>query len=153
LLPQLGGEELVPGPAADGVSRQWQQGAVADCSGARYPNRQHPAVVNGRYQLRVDTDVFTVDGTSGSVGVRRGTADRPHAALTTDAGTIHAVALGNRPIADAVQSGDLRLDGDQQAITGLTSLLQALSRPAGRTGHLHDLSTIAPRVGAPKSRG
>src|SRR5216683_6291882 len=38
LLPQLGGEELVPGPAADGVSRRWQQSAVADCPGARYPN-------------------------------------------------------------------------------------------------------------------
>ena len=29
-----------------------------------------PAVVDGRYELRVDTDVFTVDGTSGSVRVR-----------------------------------------------------------------------------------
>ena len=91
-----------------------------------------PAVVDGRYELRVDTDVFTVDGTAGSVRVRRGTADRPHGALTTDAGTLHAVALGHRPIADAVESGDLRLDGDPQAISGLAGLLQALSGPAGR---------------------
>jgi DNA-binding HxlR family transcriptional regulator len=86
-----------------------------------------PAVVNGRYELRIGTDVFTVDGTSGSVRVRRGTADRPDAALATDADTLHAVALGNRPIADTVESGDLRLDGDPQAISGLTSLLQALT--------------------------
>ena len=86
-----------------------------------------PALVNGRYEMRVGTDVFTVDGTSGSVRVRRGTADRPDAALTTDADTLRAVALGNRPIADTVESGDLRLDGDPQAINGLTSLLQALS--------------------------
>lgn len=85
-----------------------------------------PAVVNGRYELRVGADVFTVDGTSGSVRVRRGTADRPDAALTTDADTLHAVALGSRPIADTVESGDLRLDGDRRAITGLTGLLQAL---------------------------
>ena len=85
-----------------------------------------PAVVNGRYELRVGTDVFTVDGTSGSVRVRRGTADRPDAALTTDADTLHAVALGSRPIADTAESGDLRLHGDPQAISGLTSLLQAL---------------------------
>ena len=64
--------------------------------------------------------------------MRRGTADRPHAALTTNAGTLHAVALGHRPIADAVKSGDLRLDGDPQAISGLAGLLQALSGPAGR---------------------
>lgn len=93
-----------------------------------------PAVVNGRYELRVGPEVFTVDGTSGSVRVRRGTADRPGAALTTDADTLHAVALGKRPIADTVESGDLRLDGDPQAISGLTGLLQALtSAPADQT--------------------
>jgi alkyl sulfatase BDS1-like metallo-beta-lactamase superfamily hydrolase len=82
--------------------------------------------VNGRYELRVGADVFTVDGTSGSVRVRRGTADQPDAALTTDADTLHAVALGKHAIAETVESGDLRLDGDPPAISGLTSLLQAL---------------------------
>jgi len=85
-----------------------------------------PAVVNGRYELRVGRDVFTVDGTSGTVRVRRGTADRPGAALTTDDDTLHALVLGKRPIAEAVESGDLHLDGDPQAIGGLTGLLQAL---------------------------
>jgi alkyl sulfatase BDS1-like metallo-beta-lactamase superfamily hydrolase len=83
--------------------------------------------VSGRYELHVGADVFTVDATSGSVRVRRGTADRPHAALTTDADTLHAVTLGKRSIAETVESGDLRLDGDPQAISGLTGLLQALT--------------------------
>jgi ubiquinone biosynthesis protein UbiJ len=61
--------------------------------------------------------------------MRRGTADSPGATLTTDADTLHAVTLGIRPIAAAAESGDLRLDGDPQAITGLTSLLQALTSP------------------------
>ena len=86
-----------------------------------------PLVVNGRYELRVGADVFTVDGTSGSVRVRRGTADRPQAVLTTDADTLHAVALGKRSIAETAESGDLRLDGDSQAISGLVGLLQALT--------------------------
>ncbi|HEX6518655.1 MAG TPA: winged helix-turn-helix transcriptional regulator [Streptosporangiaceae bacterium] len=91
-----------------------------------------PAVVNGRYELRIGTDVITVDGTSGSVRVRRGTADRPDAILTTDADTLHAVTLGKRPFADAAGSGDLRLDGDAHAISGLTALLGALiSKAAG----------------------
>jgi DNA-binding HxlR family transcriptional regulator len=85
-----------------------------------------PAVVTGRYELRIGADVLTVDGTSGAVRVRRGTADRPQAVLTTDADTLHAVAIGIRPIADAVQSGELHLDGDPQAVAGLTGLLQAL---------------------------
>jgi ubiquinone biosynthesis protein UbiJ len=59
--------------------------------------------------------------------MRRGTADRPDAALTTDADTLHAVALGTRSIAETVESGDLSLDGDARAISGLTSLLQALT--------------------------
>jgi DNA-binding HxlR family transcriptional regulator len=88
-----------------------------------------PAAVNGRYELRIGADVLTVDGTSGTVRARRGTADSPRAVLTTDAGTLHAVALGIRPLADAIESGDLRLDGDPQAITGLTSLLRALTSP------------------------
>jgi len=86
-----------------------------------------PKVVNGRYELRVGADAFTVDGTSGSVRVRRGTADRPEAALATDADTLHAVAVGKRPIAETIESGDLRLVGDPQAIAGLTGLLQALT--------------------------
>jgi len=86
-----------------------------------------PKVVNGRYELRVGPDVFTVDGSAGSVRVRRGTADGPEAALTTDDDTFHAVAIGKLSIADAVESGDLRLDGDPQAIAGLTGLIQALT--------------------------
>ena len=51
MLPQLGGEELVPGPGADGVSRRWQQRAIADCPGARYPNRQHPSATMAGLQI------------------------------------------------------------------------------------------------------
>jgi DNA-binding HxlR family transcriptional regulator len=93
-----------------------------------------PAAVNGRYQLRIGSDVFAVDGTSGSVRVRRGTADRPEAILSTDADTLRAVTLGIRSIADAAASGDLTLDGQPRAVSGLTSLLEALTsspRPDG----------------------
>ena len=89
-----------------------------------------PAVVTGRYELRVGTEVFTADGTSGSVRVRRGPADRPDATLATDAATFRAVAFGTRPVADAAGSGDLRLDGGPQAVSGLTGLLRALQAAA-----------------------
>ncbi len=89
-----------------------------------------PAVVNGRYEMRIGLDIVTVDGTSGAVRLRRGTADRPQATLTTDADTLHDVTLGMRSIADAVKSGDLRLDGDPGAVTGLTGLLLALATAA-----------------------
>jgi len=88
-----------------------------------------PVVMNGRYELRVGSELFTVDGTSGSVRVRRGTVDRPDAVLTTDADTLHAVALGNRPIADTVKSGDLRIDGDPHGLTDLLHGLCCSTRP------------------------
>ena len=86
-----------------------------------------PSAVTGRYEIRAGADTFTVDGTSGSVRIRRGRADEPDATVTTDAGTLHAVALGQRRIADAVASGDLRLDGAPEAATRLTSLLLTLT--------------------------
>ncbi|MGH3396785.1 MAG: hypothetical protein ACRDPO_19050 [Streptosporangiaceae bacterium] len=50
------------------------------------------------------------------------------------------MTLGIRPIADAAESGDLRLDGEPRAVSGLTSLLQALTGPAtaGGNGSEHD---------------
>jgi len=85
-----------------------------------------PTLVTGRYELRIGDSTFTVDGTAGSVRIRRGTADEPSATLTTDGGTLSAVCLGQRSIADATRSGELRLDGDPAAVSGLTSLLLAL---------------------------
>jgi DNA-binding HxlR family transcriptional regulator len=105
-----------------------------------------PAVVTGRYELRVGSDVFTVDGTSGLVRVRRGTADRPEAILSTEADTFYAVTVGIRSIAAAAESGDLRLDGDPQAVSGLTSLLHALtSSPRPESEPVHGVSQPASR--------
>lgn len=89
-----------------------------------------PACVTGRYELRIGADVFAVDGSSGWVRIRRGTAGQPEASLTTDTATFFAVVFGQRPIAAAMQAGDLRLDGSGDAISPLTSLLLTLSSPS-----------------------
>jgi alkyl sulfatase BDS1-like metallo-beta-lactamase superfamily hydrolase len=83
--------------------------------------------VSGRYELRIDDSTFVVDGSSGSVRIRRGTADRPDATVTTDGGTFRAVIFGQLPIDDAVQAGGTRLDGDPDAISHLTDLLLTLT--------------------------
>jgi hypothetical protein len=88
-----------------------------------------PARVTGRYEIRIGADTVTVDGTSGAVRLRRGTASEPEATATTDAATLRAVAFGQRPVPDAVASGDLRLDGDPDAASRLTDLLLALAPP------------------------
>jgi DNA-binding HxlR family transcriptional regulator len=86
-----------------------------------------PVRVSGRYELRIDDSTFAVDGSSGSVRIRRGTADQPDATMTTDSGTFRAVIFGQRPIADAVQAGGLRLEGDPDATSRLTDLLLTLT--------------------------
>ena len=86
-----------------------------------------PSVVTGRYELRLGTDVYAVDGTSGSVQVRRGSTDEPDATVTTDAGTLRAVCLGERPTADAVAGGQLRFDGDDDSAGRLDSFLLTLT--------------------------
>ena len=90
-----------------------------------------PAQVTGRYELRIGAETFAVDAPDGSVRIRRAIADRPDAILTAGAGTVREVLLGQRPLAEAVQSGDLRLGGDPQPVGQLVSLLLALAPDAG----------------------
>jgi DNA-binding HxlR family transcriptional regulator len=85
-----------------------------------------PARVTGRYELHIGADAFAIDGTSGSVRIRRGTADRPDATATIDPEAFFALVLGQRPVADAIASGDLRLSGRPDAAERLTDLLLAL---------------------------
>ena len=98
-----------------------------------------PAGLTGRYELRIGADTFTVDATAGPARFRRGAADQPDATVTTDADTFRAVVFGQRPIADATASGDLRLDGGPDAASQLTGLLLTLTGgrdrpPPARTG-------------------
>jgi len=100
-----------------------------------------PGRVNGRYELRIGAHTFAVDGSSGAVRVRRGTADQPDATAVTDDDTFRAVAFGQRPVTDAVQAGALRLDGDPDATGRLTDLLLTL------------VPASAPAAGAPQAAG
>jgi len=85
-----------------------------------------PDELAGVYELRIGTDSVVVEAVSGSLRMRRGTADRPTGTLVTDGDTLRAVCFGQRSVDDAVQAGDLRIDGDQDGLTGL--LLTLLKR-------------------------
>ena len=86
-----------------------------------------PARANGRYEIRVGADTFTVDGTSGIARFRRGTAEHPDATVATDPDTFRAVVFGQRPIGDAIEAGDLTLSGDQESADRLAALLLTLT--------------------------
>src|SRR5579863_2052337 len=63
---------------------------------------------------------------SGSIRIRRGTADQPDATATIDPDLFFALVLGQRPVGDAIASGDLRLAGSPDAAGRLIDLLLAL---------------------------
>jgi len=89
-----------------------------------------PAVagdLRARYGLRIGADRFRAEIADGRFGITRGTATegevgtakvdtaKVDAVLETDAGTLRALVFGGRPVADAVEDGDLRIAGDRAA--------------------------------------
>lgn len=85
-----------------------------------------PAAVKGRYEFRIGADTFSVHAPDGIIEVQRGSTGQPDAILTADAEDLSAVFLGRRPVGDAIQSGDLRIDGDKEAASQLVSMLATM---------------------------
>ena len=65
-------------------------------------------------ELRIGDDCFRAEIGQGTFSVTRNGSERADATLVTDAATFRAVVFGGRPMAEAVRSGGLRLDGDRR---------------------------------------
>lgn len=70
--------------------------------------------LRARLELRIGDDCFRAEIGSGRFHISRGSAGDADAILAADATTFRALVFGGRTIADAVGSGDLRLDGDRR---------------------------------------
>ncbi|MEU8154171.1 winged helix-turn-helix transcriptional regulator [Micromonospora sp. NPDC048986] len=84
----------------------------------------------GSYAFHIDADTYLADVASETVRLRRGTATDPDASLTTDIGTLRAVCGHEITMAAAVDSGVVRMSGDEDARRRLTDLLLAPFTPA-----------------------
>ncbi|MFF0253290.1 winged helix-turn-helix transcriptional regulator [Micromonospora zamorensis] len=84
----------------------------------------------GSYEFHVDADTYLADVADDSVQIRRGTASAPDATLSTDIDTLRAVCGHQITMAAAVESGTLRLSGDEDATRRLTELLLTPFTPA-----------------------
>lgn len=79
--------------------------------------------VEATYQLQLGDEPFRVRVAGGELSAERGTADAPDVTIAVDAAAdLGAVLFGDRPLADAVKSGDVRIDGDRGAVERLTGL-------------------------------
>ncbi len=92
-----------------------------------------PAAAEGftaSYELRFGDDRFHVEVAGGRIEVGRGEAHQPDATIETDPNTLAALLWQGRPLAEALQSGDIRIEGSGTAATRFLSLFPPLEPAA-----------------------
>ena len=86
------------------------------------------------YELRLGEDRFRAEVADGQFEIVRGSAERPEATIETDAATLAALVYDGRHLAEAVRSGDVKIEGDESAVErflGLFLLPEPASPAAG----------------------
>jgi DNA-binding HxlR family transcriptional regulator len=81
------------------------------------------------YELRLGEDVFRAVVDEGRFEIVRGYPERPDAIIETDAGTLAALVYGDRELAEALRSGDMKIEGDESAVARFLTLF-TLPEPA-----------------------
>lgn len=80
------------------------------------------AGLKARYELRFGEDRFHAEVAAGQLELARGSADRPDATIEGDPATLAALVYGGRKLAEALRSGDLKVEGDRSAIKRFLTL-------------------------------
>ena len=81
------------------------------------------------YELRLGEDRFRAEVTGGSFEVERGSAERPDATIEADSATLAGLVYRGRPLAEALRSGDVKIEGDERAVERFLTLFP-LPEPA-----------------------
>lgn len=88
--------------------------------------------VNASYELRFGEDRFRAEVADGRFEAERGGADHPDAIVEADSGTLASLVYAGRDLAEALRSGDMRIEGDKAAVERFLGLfpLPAPAAPA-----------------------
>jgi DNA-binding HxlR family transcriptional regulator len=78
--------------------------------------------LHAEYELRLGDDRFRIAVADDQLDVARGDAHRADATIDTDADTIAAVLWSGRPLATALRSGAITIEGDQAAVERFVQL-------------------------------
>jgi DNA-binding HxlR family transcriptional regulator len=84
-----------------------------------------PRAVDGlraSYELRLGEDRFCVVVDDGRFEVVRGAADWPEAVIETSSATLAALVYEDRDLAEALHSGDVKIEGDESAVESFLGL-------------------------------
>ena len=79
--------------------------------------------------LRLGENTFRVEIADADIHLARGHAERPTATLVTDPSTLAALIYGDRPLDDALRSGEATIMGKTAAVARLLRLVR-LPEPA-----------------------
>ena len=72
--------------------------------------------LNARYELRLGEESFRAEVADGRFEVARGGTDRPDAIIEADPATLAALVYEGRELAEALSSGDIRIEGEREAV-------------------------------------
>jgi DNA-binding HxlR family transcriptional regulator len=72
--------------------------------------------LSASYELRLGEDRFRAVVDDGRFEIVRGSAERPDATIETDVGVLAALVYEGRPLAEALRSGDIKIEGDESAV-------------------------------------
>jgi DNA-binding HxlR family transcriptional regulator len=81
------------------------------------------------YELRLGEHRFRAAVADGRFEISRGEAERPDATIETDPSTLAALIYYGHPLAKALRSGDIKIEGDESAVERFLGLF-ALPEPA-----------------------
>jgi DNA-binding HxlR family transcriptional regulator len=81
------------------------------------------------YELRMGEDCFLAEVGGGSFEIERGSAERPDATIEADSNTLAGLVYNGRPLAEALRSGDVKIEGDEAAVERFLTLFP-LPEPA-----------------------
>ena len=74
------------------------------------------------YELRMGEDRFRAEVTGGSFEVERGGAEWPDATIEAGSATLAGLVYGDLSLAEALRSGDVKVEGDQAAVERFLTL-------------------------------
>jgi DNA-binding HxlR family transcriptional regulator len=85
--------------------------------------------LDASYEFRLGEDRFRAEVAEGRLEIERGTAERPDATVEAGAGTLAALVYDDLELDDVLDSGDLRIEGDRDAVERFLALFP-LPEPA-----------------------
>jgi DNA-binding HxlR family transcriptional regulator len=78
--------------------------------------------LNAGYEFRLGEARFRAEVAEGRLEIERGSAEAPDATVEADSGTLAALVYDDLELDDALSSGDLRIEGDREAVERFLAL-------------------------------